>query len=452
MPLPIIQPASGHGAAASGAGVRVFLSYSHEDSHLVKGFVRHFELLAQSLGLAPREVLFHDERRLVSGGEYAETLLDAIDQASVFVLLVSSNSLRADRYCMRVEVARAAAAGIPIVPVVLTTCRWEEQRIPGHPRGLTFGDVGALPLNTRRQVRPVARWDSADDAWHAVTSGLLPHLERAAPGPAAVATAPTAPTEGGVVDIDLVPYLCDQRSAVRVFDRGLAAWDSRALVVLVKGVYDDNPAQFWNRLRLAHLSDFLEEDSLRGAGLSPDRPLPLPADDEPGSPDDARLVLLHELSDTLTGNRFRIRTVEALTTALRGMDGVIALLAMPAARSAAALRQTLEALLGLIGDIGDEAVRRRVVVAVALEDPALVDRRLAGVWELGRFAGTLVVELEPLCAVTAHDARIWHLEHRIRERFRVDEPGITGLFPQGDGLRLRPFHSGFHRLLGPRAR
>jgi hypothetical protein len=451
MPLPLIQPARGS-AVPSLAGLRVFLSYSHEDSRLVEGFVRHFELLAQSLGLNAHEVLFHDERRLLAGYEYTETLLDAVDQSSVFVFLVSSNSLRADRYCMRVEVARAAAAGIPIVPVVLTTCRWEEQRIPGHPRGITFGEVGALPRNARQKIRPVAKWERADDAWYAVTSGLLPHLEHASPPAAAALPAQVAGPEAGGVDIDLVPYLCDQRPAVRVFDHGLGAWDTRALVVLVKGVYDDNPAQFWNRLRLENLSDFLEVDSLRGAGLSPDKPLPLPADDAPGSLNDGMQALLHELSDTLTGNRYRIRTVEALTTALQAMDGVIALLAMPAAPSADALRHTLEALLSLVGGIADESVRRRVVVAVTLEDPALLDRQLADEWDLGRFAGTLVVELEPLCAVTEKDARIWHVQHRIRERFRVDEQGITGLFSPDERLRLRHFHSAFHRLLGRRAR
>ncbi|HEX6911489.1 MAG TPA: toll/interleukin-1 receptor domain-containing protein [Longimicrobium sp.] len=448
MPLPILQPASGPGAP-SVAGVRVFLSYSHEDSRLVKGFVRHFELLAQSLGLDHRQVLFYDDRRLVAGEEYGDTLLDAIDEASLFVFLVSSNSLRADRYCMRMEVPRAARREVPIVPVVLSTCRWESQKVPGHPRGITFGDLSALPLNSKRQLRPVARWDSGDEAWYAVTEGLLPYLAKAAPtAPAPPPPAPALSPEAGVADIELLPYLCDQRPAVRVFDSGLGAWDTRALVVLVKGVYDDNPAQFWNRLRVQHLMDFLEVDSLRGGGLSPDRPLPLPASEDAGSPDDARQVLLHELSDALTGNRFKIRTVEALTAALQAMDGVIALLAMPDAPSAAALRGTLEVLLGLLGGIQDEAVRRRVVVAVTLEDPVLVDRKLADEWDLGRFAGTLVVELEPLCPVTRQDARSWHKQHQVRERFRVDEQGITALFPGEERLRLRHFHSGFHRLLG----
>jgi hypothetical protein len=63
------------------------------------------------------------------------------------------------------------------------------------------------------------------------------------------------------------------------------------------------------------------------------------------------------------------------------------------------------------------------------------------------------VELDPLCAVTAQDARIWHVQHRIRERFRLDEGGITDLFPtMDDALRLRHFHTGFQRLLGRRAR
>jgi hypothetical protein len=448
MPAVTIQPASGPGAP-SVSGVRVFVSYSHEDARLAKKFVQYFELLAQSMRLNPREVLFYDERRLMAGYAWEPTLLDGIAQADVFVFLVSANSLRGDHYCMRVEVARAAQAAIPIVPVILTRCPWEGQPIPGHPQGLTLGDLGALPRTPRQQIKPVTAWERADEAWDAVTTGLRAVLERvspAAPGGGAPAPAAQEP-DGGTGDVDLIPYLCDQQSAVRRFDGGLEAWDARALFVLVKGVYDDNPAQFWNRLRLANLSEFLD-----GGSLGPDKPLPLPVlEAESGA--DLRRSLLYELSDALTGNRYRIKDTPALTAALQGMDGMIALLAMPTARSAPALRAALEALLGLIDEIADDGVRRRIIVAVTLEDEGLVDRRMADEWDLHRFRGSLVVELDPLCAVTAQDARIWHVQHRIRERFRLDEGGITDLFPtMDDALRLRHFHTGFQRLLGRRAR
>lgn len=447
MPALTIQPASGPGAP-SVAGVRVFVSYSHEDARLAKKFVQYFELLAQSLRLNPREVLFYDERRLTAGYAWEPTLMDGIAQAHVFVFLVSANSLRADHYCMRVEVARAAQAAIPIVPVVLTRCPWEGQPIPGHPQGLTLGDLGALPRTPRQQIKPVTAWERADEAWDAVTTGLRAVLERESPAASGGGTAPAqeAP-DAGTGDVDLIPYLCDQQSAASGFDGGLEKWDARALFVLVKGVYDDNPAQFWNRLRLAHLSEFLD-----GGSLGPDKPLPLPVlEAESGA--DLRRSLLYELSDALTGNRYRIKDAAALTAALQGMDGVIPLLAMPTARSAPALRAALEALLGLIDEIVDEDVRRRIVVAVTLEDEGLVARRLADEWDLHRFRGSLVVELDPLCAVTSQDAQIWHRQHHIRERFRLDESGITGLFPtRDDALRLRHFQTGFQRLLGRRAR
>lgn len=449
MPAVTIQPASGPGAP-SVSGVRVFLSYSHEDSRLAKKFVQYFELLAQSMRLDPRDVLFFDERRLVAGYEWEPTLLESIARADVFVFLVSADSLRANHYCMRMEVARAAQAGKPIVPVVLTRCPWEGQPIPGHPHGLTLGDLGALPRGPRQQIKPVRDWERADEAWDAVTTGLRAVLERVSPatpgGGGAPAPAAQEP-DAGTGDVDLIPYLCDQQSAVRRFDGGLEAWDARALFVLVKGVYDDNPAQFWNRLRLANLSEFLD-----GGALGPDKPLPLPVlEAESGA--DLRRSLLYELSDALTGNRYRIKDTPALTAALQGMDGMIALLAMPTARSAPALRTALEALLGLIDEIADDGVRRRIIVAVTLEDEGLVERRMADEWDLHRFRGSLVVELDPLCAVTAQDARIWHVQHRIRERFRLDESGITDLFPtRDDALRLRHFHTGFQRLLGRRAR
>jgi divalent metal cation (Fe/Co/Zn/Cd) transporter len=159
-------------------------------------------------------------------------------------------------------------------------------------------------------------------------------------------------------------------------------------------------------------------------------------------------MLLHEISDALTGNRYRIRDVAGLSAAMQGLDGVIALLAMPATGSASALKATLEALLGLIDQIPDDDVRRRILVAVTLEEEGLVARKLVDEWDLHRFRGSLVVELDPLCAVTSQDARIWHVQHRIRDRFRLDEQKITGLFPKDGVLRLRRFESAFQRLLG----
>lgn len=452
MPSVTIQPASQQGAPAS-TGVRVFVSYSHEDSRLARKFLTYFDLLVQSMGLAPRDVLFVDERRLRAGYKWEEVLLAGIDEADLFVFLVSANSLQADRYCMHMEVPRAAAAGIPIVPVVLTQCPWGGQAIPGHPKGLTLGDLGALPRNAKQQIKPVTHWERADEAWDTVTTGLRPLLRKESPrAPGAAQPPPSDEPGAGVVDAELIPYLCDQQSVVRRFDAGLEAWDARALVVLVKGVFDDNPPQFWNRLRLENLSEFLDNDSLRGAGLGPDKPLPLPAMDDAEVGAGLRRTLLYELSDALTGNRYRIKDVETLTAAMRGMDGVIALLAMPDGRSARALRASLEALLSLIDEIPDDDVRQRTIVAVGLEDPALAQSRLADEWDLHRFLGSLVVDLDPLCAVTSQDARNWHFKHRIRDRFHLDEERVTGLFENDGAIRLRHFQSAFQRLLGHRGR
>jgi hypothetical protein len=158
-------------------------------------------------------------------------------------------------------------------------------------------------------------------------------------------------------------------------------------VVLVKGIYDDNPTRFWERLRLEHLAQFLAADTGRGAMLGLDKPLILPVKDAgSGSPAAVRRAILHELSYTLTGNRYSVRDAEGLARAMEAIDGTIALLAIPAVDSIAALKTALEALLGLLDEISTDSVLKRTVIAINLEHHGLTKRNLATRWTLSRFS------------------------------------------------------------------
>lgn len=465
MPSATILPASGSDAAPV-SSARVFLSYSHDDSQLIGRFIDHFGVALQTISLEREEVLFVDREHLRAGEDWETTLLKEIDDADIFVFLVSASSLQKDGYCMRAELPRAAAAGKHIVPVLLRTCDWEGQKIPGDPRKRTLSALSAIPCDPERKVTPVESWEHPDEAWLEVVKALKPLVREASAAaaggvPRARSVRRSSAQPGAdVVDIDLIPYLCDQKSAVNGFEAGLEAWDTRALVVLIKGVWADNTVQFWTRLRVKHLSKFSAHDPLRGSLHALEKPLELPVK----SGADRQRTLLYELSEMLTGDRYEIESVEALTKELQEIDGAIAMLALPDGkgtpdgwrtwlrlpgqpRGPKALREALEALLTLIEAIPDDGVRRRMVVAVNLEDEDLAQFRLTTEWKLHRFRRSLVVELDPLSAVTSDDAGHWHRTQRIRDHFHVDEERIISLFQPNAALRLRAFHAAFHRLL-----
>jgi hypothetical protein len=107
----------------------------------------------------------------------------------------------------------------------------------------------------------------------------------------------------------------------------------------------------------------------------------------------------------------------------------------------------IEALLSIIEEIADERALRRMIVAVNLEQPALMDRKLSFEWNLRSFARTVLIELDPLAAVNQYDARLWYIQRRINDLFGVSEESVAALFPSDTSLRMRVFESRVQPLL-----
>ncbi len=438
--------------------LRVFVSYSHADSHVAARFRDYFGVFLQGYHLDAKEVVYFDQDRLLAGDEYEPILEEAIRGADLFIFLVSVDSLKKERYCMRVEVPLAAQYGIPIVPVILSRCPWERQPISGAPPGHTLDGRNALPRGPEG-LKPVADWDRPDQAWSAVVDGLLTRIEKIvgvrgvprAVRPLALA----AEAEPAAEDVGLVPYLCGNRPAVGSFRSRLTDdWDERALVVLVKGVDGDNPPQFWYRLRHQILSKFVARDSRRRPGLAADdKPLTLPVEEaEDATAEELRRTILFDLSDAVTQDDFQCPNVRTLATVMRETEGVFTFLAIPPVQPEPALRGSLEALLDLLAGIRRREVLRRTLVVVLLQDAGLDDRAISDEWELHRHPWVRVVELGPLKPVTKLDVHHWHLKHQIFQRFRLEVGRVEALFGKRASLRLRDFDAGFQSLVGPRKR
>lgn len=74
---------------------KVFPSYSHRDSHIV--------VQAEHLGAALGDVYLRDRTMLRAGEDWSERLLELIDEADVFQLFWSSNSMRSKYVCAEWE-------------------------------------------------------------------------------------------------------------------------------------------------------------------------------------------------------------------------------------------------------------------------------------------------------------------------------------------------------------
>ncbi len=141
---------------------RIFISYSHADEAWKDRLARHLRVLELE-----GELSLWDDRRIDTGDDWLPEIETALETADVAVLLVSADFLVSD-FIRRQEVprllARRAAGGVWVVPVIVEPCPWEAvgwlarlQCWPRDARVLSAGDehrreadLAELALEVRR--------------------------------------------------------------------------------------------------------------------------------------------------------------------------------------------------------------------------------------------------------------------------------------------------------------
>jgi tetratricopeptide (TPR) repeat protein len=138
----------------------VFISYSHKDEAWKDRVVTH-------LGVLHKQGMLYawDDRRIGVGEDWYQEIQDAMDAASVALLLVSADFL-ASKFIHEEEVPRllerSAQAGVRIVPLILRPCAWEEvewlaslQARPKDGRPLSAGDENQIEANLAALVKEI---------------------------------------------------------------------------------------------------------------------------------------------------------------------------------------------------------------------------------------------------------------------------------------------------------
>ena len=140
-------------------GIRVFISYAHEDQRLRKRLEAHLALLQQQ-GLI---TTWHD-RKIIAGTEWASEIDAQLNTSQIILLLVSAAFL-ASKYCYGIEMAQALkrheAGQARVIPVILRPVDW---------RIAPLSKLQALPTD----AEPVTgrRWRNIDEACADVSRGI----------------------------------------------------------------------------------------------------------------------------------------------------------------------------------------------------------------------------------------------------------------------------------------
>jgi hypothetical protein len=149
----------------------VFISYSHKDEEWKDRLVTHLGVLREQ-GLLD----LWDDRQIGAGEEWEQKINDAMNSASVAVLLVSPDSLTS-QFILRQEVSRLLQRreqeGLLVYPVIVKSCAWQK-----------------VPWLSRMQVRPrdgkplaSFRGDRRDQAMSDIATEIFDQLNVSSPSP-----------------------------------------------------------------------------------------------------------------------------------------------------------------------------------------------------------------------------------------------------------------------------
>jgi internalin A len=139
-------------------GVRVFISYSHQDEALRAELETHLKLLQRQGTIS----VWHDSK-ITAGTEWTGQIDKNLESAQIILLLVSPNFIASD-YCwreeMEVAMKRHEQGTARVVPIIIRRVdNWESA---------PFGKAQGLPTGGN----PVTLWADRDSAWADVVKGV----------------------------------------------------------------------------------------------------------------------------------------------------------------------------------------------------------------------------------------------------------------------------------------
>lgn len=153
---------------ASQNPISVFLSYAHKDEWLLNKLEAHLSGLK-------REGLISTwcDRQIMPGSHWAGVIDQHLEQASLILLLVSSDFLNSD-YCYQIEFKRALernqAGKAVVIPIIIRPTDW---------KSTPLAHLQALPA----EGRPVTDWKDPDQAFLNVVAGIRRVVEKLASPP-----------------------------------------------------------------------------------------------------------------------------------------------------------------------------------------------------------------------------------------------------------------------------
>lgn len=268
------------------AGRKIFVSYCHADYKDALQLNMELKAMCRRLGDSAIFLDSGGDSRLMAGDEWKAKIEAALEDANVFVVLMSTY-FHDSQFCREVELRRmlerrrrephVKVIGIALHNVILQNF---SAQVDGEtfalaayqclPQGLSNG-----PTGQRLGLKPINDWSDQRDAWVKVVEQIEDALLNADHPPYALPevehrTEPAiSPPTRISINAKHLPYLCDRREQYYALLDHLELWRksnfSRPLVLVTEGRSDDCLGKWVERLRQTEISKSLDFEEL---GLS----------------------------------------------------------------------------------------------------------------------------------------------------------------------------------------
>ncbi len=145
--------------------IKVFVSYSHQDTRLRDELTKHLALMESDGAITA----WHDHQ-MTAGTEWADEIDSHLKTAQIILLLISADFI-ASQYCYGVEMPQAMErhnrGDAQVIPIILKPVDWHSA---------PFGKLQALP----KKGEPVTTWANQDEAFSDVACGIRSVVEKLA--------------------------------------------------------------------------------------------------------------------------------------------------------------------------------------------------------------------------------------------------------------------------------
>ena len=128
--------------------LKVFVSYARADRDYLAMLRMHLSALERK-GL----IMLWGDNLIEAGTKWTEEITKALEEADIYLFLVSSDFLASDyiyNHDIEIAIAKHESGEASIIPIIVRSCDWTNSPI---------GKFNALP----RRGMPISNWENRDD-------------------------------------------------------------------------------------------------------------------------------------------------------------------------------------------------------------------------------------------------------------------------------------------------